>query len=151
MELSGILSLIQCPLLRSDRHGRWLTSYEALLAQGFPISRELSYGVAVTSFADDIDNIRKSRNPIQPDLDRTARIGMAGNAMHMQVVATMLLCIVSNGAEPLQKFKQTCATSLSSFESSNKKHRCQRQGASDPAVNPNLSISLWNLARAISG
>ena len=90
---------------------RWLTSYEALLAQGFPIRRELSFGVAVSSFSDDITELESDHDRCGPTaaVNRTARIGQAGNAMHVEVIAIMLAYIVSYGGATLEHMHDHCS------------------------------------------
>ena len=82
----------------SDYHSRWLTAGEALMAQGFPVDVRLSHNIPMTSFS-------------TPDRDersvasRTARIGFAGNTMHVECVALVLLYILTHGAMPLSKIQ----------------------------------------------
>lgn len=71
---------------RSDFHGRWLLAREALLAQGFPVSADLTANVPCCSFA----------VPGRDDtMSRTAQIGQAGNAMNAMVCAVSLLFAIS--------------------------------------------------------
>ena len=76
---------------------------EALIAQGFPIYKSLSFGVATCSFALDDgqpDAVLKSISVAPSDpctSGRTAIAGMAGNAMHMESVAVHLLFILTRG------------------------------------------------------
>ena len=70
-------------LQRSDRHSRWICAREALLLQGIPIYKSLSYGKVLCSFAKDDSRILYT--------GRTATIGQAGNAMHSQCASIALL------------------------------------------------------------
>ena len=97
--LVQLLSAVAHP--RSDFHHRWLTSREALLCQGFPVLTRFSYGEQVCSFAmdgydtdtADSDTWRSA----EVDMNRTARIGQAGNAMHSQCVGIVLFHIIGSG------------------------------------------------------
>ena len=71
-------------LLWSDFHGRWLAANEALLCQGIPVYAHLSLGVAVSPFA-----VRHEAG--SDELQRRARIGQAGNAMHSMMCAVPLV------------------------------------------------------------
>lgn len=114
--------------LRSDPHNRWLTPYEALLCQSFPVLKSLCYGLSVTSFSDDLTddadpnadvvlsqedsceiscvNITTSASGPDSESGRTARIGQAGNAMHAQMVGVALLHVLSCGATPSREFQK---------------------------------------------
>ena len=76
---------------RSDQHHRWLTSREALLAQGFPVQKSLSGGIAACSFALDYDSDSEPQpDQVEADSERTSRIGQAGNAMHSNCIGLMV-------------------------------------------------------------
>ena len=70
-------------LPRSDRHSRWISAREALLLQGIPIYKSLSFGKVLCSFAKDDSRITYT--------GRTATIGQAGNAMHSQCASIVLM------------------------------------------------------------
>lgn len=77
---------------RSHFHKRWLLSYEALAAQGFPCWAEFTEGVPMCSFA-------QCRQ--QSEVSRTATIGFAGNAMHTHCCGIVLVCpYTGRGAYP---------------------------------------------------
>ena len=94
-------------MLRSDWHNRFITSREALLFQGFPIIKELSYGVPACSFACEKDCDGEPTCAEMEDMDawrhatadtqRTSRIGQAGNAMHAECIAITIAFILSRG------------------------------------------------------
>lgn len=65
--------------------------------------KRFSFGVAVCSFAQDgyetdtADAPPSSWRDAEIDADRTARIGQAGNAMHVQCMGVVLIYILSRG------------------------------------------------------
>ena len=85
-------------MIRSDAHGRWITSREALLFQGFPIRPSMSFGKALCMWALEPDSDDEdSWKSVERDTDRTARIGQAGNCMHTQCIGIVLLHVMSSG------------------------------------------------------
>ena len=113
-----LLSFASCdrwfvPCLRIGAHDRWLTTSEALCAQGIPVYPRLSFGTAASPFAlDYLDFIPEGdrdetsavmccgpsdRRAIPQRSGRTAVAGMAGNAMHCESVGICLLYILSRG------------------------------------------------------
>ena len=82
----------------SDYHSRWLTAGEALMAQGFSVDPRLSHDIPMTSFS-------VAGRDERSIASRTARIGFAGNTMHVQCVALVLLYILSHGAMPLHQIQ----------------------------------------------
>ena len=111
-------------IIWSDYHNRWLCAGEALLAQGIPIYKRLSFGVCMSPWAledsdashsdEDNDNDTSSKAgvarvpPRAPTsrTSRTSKIGMAGNTMHTECVALILLFIISHGAMPLHQLRR---------------------------------------------
>ena len=65
--------------------------------------KRFSFGIAVCSFAQDgyetdtADAPSSSWREAEPDTNRTARIGQAGNAMHVQCMGVVLIHILSRG------------------------------------------------------
>ena len=85
-------------MIRSDTHGRWITSREALLFQGFPIRPSMSFGKALCTWASEPDSDDENGwKSVERDTDRTARIGQAGNCMHTQCIGIVLLHVISSG------------------------------------------------------
>ena len=73
-------------LLWSDLHGKWLSCYGCLAAQGFPIHpRHTINGDVCTGFRD--------RSKVTPE-DRTAIVGQAGNSMNITMIGLGLLFTV---------------------------------------------------------
>lgn len=90
---------------RSNLHRRWMTPHEALAAQGFPVSRDYSGGIPMCSFAVD--------RPQSSMAHRTAAIGMAGNAMHCEVVGIILLyCLTQVEYESSSKTESQSSSRL---------------------------------------
>lgn len=77
---------------RSSLHNRWLLAVEALAAQGMPVWPEYTDGVALCSFA--------SEKRPSSSTSRTAVIGQAGNAMHVEVCAIAILFAITQIEKP---------------------------------------------------
>ena len=96
-------------IIYSDVHRRWVTPCEAFIMQGFPVYPMLSHGVAMTSFSLDEVQVDASKS-VRPcrvgsSASRTAKIGMAGNAMHIQCIASVMLYVITHGAMPLSQLR----------------------------------------------
>ena len=117
----------------SDFHKRWLTPNEALLVQGFPIFTSLSYGMAMTSFAEADGDITDKHNAT---VSRTSKIGMAGNAMHLECVGAAMMYVITHGAMPLSSIRASGLT----------KCLCKRFDQANL-----LSSTLNSFARLVSG
>ena len=92
----------------SQHHARWLTPNEALIAQGFPVYPVLSHGIPMTSFAlehMDGDGRGSSGSHNAEHVSRTSKIGMAGNAMHIECVASVLLFVITRGCMSLNQLR----------------------------------------------
>ena len=106
-------------MIRSGAHERWLSAGEVLCAQGIPIYPALSFDVATCPFATDLlcsqlaATLHDTDEVALVSVDgkaarvarhetvrtgRTARAGMAGNAMHAECVGIALLHILTRGA-----------------------------------------------------
>ena len=89
---------------RSGTHNRWVTPREALACQAIPVLKQYSYGIATCTWANenfDTDNFeyesRASWKAVSPDLQRTSRIGQAGNAMHAECVGVAISWVLIHG------------------------------------------------------
>lgn len=66
-------------------------AHEALTCQGFPVDKELSYGVACCSWA----MRAKASHSHVPYPSRNVAIGQAGNSMHTEVACSMITYALS--------------------------------------------------------
>ena len=82
-----MLDLMLDIFLRSGLHRRWLLAIEALAAQGTPVWKEYTDGLALCSFSNDSRPTKKT--------SRTAMIGQAGNAMHCEVCGIIILFAIT--------------------------------------------------------
>lgn len=86
-----------CVWLRSDAHGRWLTSKEALIAQSFPVYKDLSSSRPMCSFAVSGSEVLGGET-----YRRTAMIEQAGNAMHAMIAGMCVLYAATEVERPQQ-------------------------------------------------
>ena len=97
---------------RSDVHHRWITPSEAMMFQGFPVLKSLSYDVVTCSFAkrnaesvvstEALDDGSASKADNLEDgcaSGRTATMGQAGNAMHTECVGIFILYVLTGGGD----------------------------------------------------
>ena len=75
-----------------------------MACQAIPVLKQYSYGIATCTWANesfDTDNFeyesRASWKAVSPDLQRTSRIGQAGNAMHAECVGVAISWVLIYG------------------------------------------------------
>ena len=100
-------------------HNRFLTSREGLMMQGFPVLTTMTEGVPACLHAthgfesDTFDaDCGAGLSNVEPDTERTCRIGQAGNAMRSECVGLMLVYILTGGNTSVAQLKDATAKGM---------------------------------------